>query len=122
MMRWLTMWVWAYALTQLIETPIYAAALRRHGPLGLDDMPRSWPKVLVLGFVASTATHPFVWFVFPPLIQGKTWLMLLVAESFALSFEALYMWALGLRRAWLWALIANGASFGVGMLKNLLLE
>lgn len=96
-------WLTAFAVTQLVEMPIYAAALGQ----------RPWPERIALAFGASAVTHPFVWFVFPPLFEGY-WTMVLVAETFAVVVEGLWFWCFGLKRAILWALLANATSVGVG--------
>ena len=96
-------WLTAFAVTQIVEVPIYAAALRE----------RPWRERIGLAFAASAITHPFVWYVFPPLIEDY-WTMVVLAELFAVAVEGLWFWCFGLRRAILWALVANGASVGVG--------
>ncbi len=98
-------WLAAFAVTQIVEMPIYAFALRERG----------WAQRLALAFGASAVTHPFVWFLFPALIEPY-WTMVVCAEAFAVGVEALWLWAFGLTgwRAILWALVANGTSVGVG--------
>ncbi len=102
MIRWLI----AFAFTQAVEVPVWAAA-QKGSP---------WPRRLALGFGASAITHPFVWFVFPPLL--KPWLgwwgYLVVAEAFAVLAETAWMRAFGVRDALLWAALANGLSAGLG--------
>ncbi len=98
-------WLYAFVYTQVIEMPIY-----RRG-LGVK-----WP----VAFGASALTHPIVWFVFP-LLPLPWWPMIALAEAFAVAAEALYFWMLGSRggfRALKWSLIANGASFGLGLLST----
>lgn len=101
-------WLAAFALTQAIELPFYRAALA----------PRPLSRALALGFVASLLTHPLVWLLFPVLIgpgrlsYSATWIVL---ETFAVTAEALYLRALGVRAALWWALLANAVSAGVGL-------
>ena len=48
-------------------------------------------------------------------------MMMLRAETFAVAVEALYLYAVsafGLRRACVVSLLANGASFGLGLLSR----
>ena len=63
-------WLRAFALTQLIEAPVYAAALHGAGR-GESASPKNRSaRLLALGLVPSALTHPVVWFVFPTLTQG----------------------------------------------------
>ena len=96
-------WLAAFAVTQIVEVPIYAIALRE----------RAWASRLALAFGASAITHPFVWFLFPRLVQDY-WTMVVLAEAFAVLVEAGWLWCFGLKRAILWTLLANGTSVGVG--------
>lgn len=109
----LTAWLGAFALTQLVETPIHAAAL---GP------DRPWSRRLLLGFGASALTHPIVFLGFPRLMPGHFagdyWTAVAAAEAFAVAVEALYLSRLGVARAIGWSLLANGASVVVGQLSR----
>ena len=97
-------WLSAFAFTQLVEVPLYTVALRRRRGAGL------W----ALG--ASALSHPVVWFLLPRLPWGgRYWLYVGVAEAFAVGAEALYLRALGVGRPLGWALLANGASAGLGL-------
>lgn len=114
-------WFWAFLFTQIVEVPIYMRGLRArfHEALG-----------------ASSLTHPIVWFVIP---QAGDWfylhvleqrfsiwltastryaIMVAFAEVFAVVAEALYFRVIGLEKPWRWSLIANMASFGLGMLSR----
>lgn len=99
----MTPWLAAFAVTQAVELPIWSIAQRR-----------PWRERLCLAFGASAVTHPFVWFVFPDLL-ASWWAMVVAAECFAILVEALWFSAFGLERPLLWSLLANGASFGVGL-------
>jgi hypothetical protein len=96
-------WLAAFAVTQIIEMPIYVFALRE----------RPWVQRLALAFGASAITHPFVWFLFPRLVEDY-WTMVALAETFAVVVEAVWLWRFGLKRAILWTLLANGTSVGIG--------
>lgn len=98
--------LYAFGFTQLVEAPIYARAIER-------------PPRVAWALGASALTHPVVWFVFPALWPGGYWSMVLVAEAFAVGVESLYLRALGVRRALAWSLLANGASFLLGLLGDL---
>jgi hypothetical protein len=101
-MLYVQAWLQAFAFTQMVEVPIYVVGLRVSVPAA---------------FVASAITHPVIWFViFPYLPLPYAWTVV-CAEAFAYLVEAAYFaWLLRRRRAWLWSAVANGASFGVGML------
>ena len=99
-------WALAFALTQLVEMPVY----RTLAPVG-------WARA----FSLSLATHPAVWYVFPPLCQlgGLSWgATVWLAEAFAYLGEAVLLRAFGVR--WLRAIAvscaANTASLVVGEL------
>jgi hypothetical protein len=101
-------WFLAFLFTQIVEVPIHEAALARASrrrPL--------WARLL-LAFGASAWTHPIVWFVFPKLVD-RYLTMVVAAELFAWLGEASYLHLLGVRRAWAWSLLANGASLGLGL-------
>lgn len=125
-------WFWSFAFTQLVEVPIYLRALG-----GRDRVPvLPWPQRVGLAFLASALTHPYVWFVlfavfYSGAIDDLTWrwpgldahrytIYFLCAESFAVGVEALLLRACGLRRAFLWALLANASSAGLGFLSRAL--
>jgi hypothetical protein len=96
-------WLAAFAFTQAVEAPLYAAALRgRRG---------RWAWALA----ASALTHPVVWFVFPRVWPGGYGHQVLAAEAFAVTAEAVWLGALGVPRAAWWALAANGLSAGLGL-------
>ncbi len=97
------LWLSAFLVTQIVEAPIYVRALR-----GRDAR---W--LWALG--ASTITHPIVFFVFPKIGFSQYWDMVLYAEAFAVSIEAIYLSCLGVRNSVLWALTANGLSVAIGL-------
>lgn len=131
-------WFWAFVFTQAIEVPIYVVALARRAD------PRSGQRLALeslrwrvgFAFLASMATHPYVWFVIAPLMYSRLWteavaswpalagwhypLFFALAEGFAVVAEALLLRALRVPRALLWALAANATSSGVGLLMNAL--
>ena len=90
-------WLFAFALTQLIEVPILERALRGN---------------VLAAFGASAFTHPIVWFACTRSGDLGT---LAAAELFAWIAEALYLQMFGVKRPFLWSLLANGTSFGVGL-------
>jgi hypothetical protein len=104
----LTPWLSAFVFTQCVEIPIYTRLAR---------------ATLPAAFGASALTHPIVWFIIPELMQGRGYLaMVLVAETFAVVAEALYLGlAFGVNRPLCWALLANVTSAGLGLLSRALL-
>ncbi len=111
----MTRWLIAFAFTQLVECPVYWSTM--------DDQKWSATKKLIIAFGASAITHPFVWFGFPLLWAvtgeiGGYWGMVVAAETFAVVVEGIYLWRLGVRRALLWALVANGASVTLGLISR----
>jgi hypothetical protein len=107
----ITLWFKAFLLTVLVETPLAAALLRPAEP--------RLPRRVALVLFANLASHPAVWFIFPAL--GLPYLpMLVLAEAWAVLSEALFyrlvfektdaVEALGI------SALANGASFGIGLL------
>lgn len=101
----LAAWLGAFALTQLVETPIHGRALAHRG---------GWPTRLALGFGASLFTHPIVFFGFPRFFPYDHGFGVAAAELFAVAAEALYLRRLGVEQAVAWSLLANGASLLVG--------
>lgn len=97
-------WFAAFLFTQAVEVPIYARSLA----------PRPLPERLLLGAMASTLTHPLVWWlVLVPFAEHWS-VGVVVAECFAVGVEALWLHLVGVPRAFAWALVANGASVVVG--------
>ena len=105
------LWAKLFGLTVLFEVPLVVALLR--------DAEPSRARRLVIAFAAQLATHPVVFFVFPQLsLRGFSSLTL--SELYAWLFEAVIFAAafreLSLLRAIGVAGLANGLSFGLGLL------
>lgn len=109
-------WLRAFLLTQTIEMGVYVFAQRV----------RPLRERVAIAFAASAITHPLVWFVIPETMrrvvstgdsQTDWWIAIAVAETFAFSAEALWLWSFGARPAQAAAasLLANGASFTLGL-------
>lgn len=100
-------WAKAFALTELVEAPIYRQLV---------------PTDLGRALAASAITHPFVWFVFPWLGDALSidYLVSVTAsEIFAWAVEAVFFrmaCRISWRRAMAVSLVANGASLGLGLL------
>ena len=95
-------WLSAFFVTQCIEAPIYAYALKTRS--------RRW--LIALG--CSAFTHPIVYWAFP-LIPVSYVQQVSYAEAFAVLAESVWLSAFGLRRSVWWALLANGASLTIGL-------
>ncbi len=101
-------WAAAFAVTQLVEVPIYLRAQRASGASPLLRL------AVALG--ASASTHPIVWFVVPRMWRGHSYLaMVLFAETFAVLAEALWLSRFQVPRALAWSFAANAASVAVGL-------
>lgn len=109
--EYLAAWFRAFLFTEAVEAPIYRRLLRT-----------TWQPA----FAASALTHPFVWYVFPPLAEALDvgwWTMAVVAELFAWLAEAAFFAKITARpwkRALLVSALANGASVATGQLARAL--
>jgi len=117
-------WLVAFAFTQVVECPVYLVALRDADGRGAQR--RAWWCKLVIAFGASAITHPIVWFGFPRLWLGLGelggyWTMVACAEAFAVGVEAGYLRAFRVAQPWAWSVLANAASFGLGLVSRVLL-
>lgn len=104
-------WALALAFTQVVEAPIYAASIG-------EDRPRRERWAIALA--ASLITHPLVWFVIPDLTSllapdAGPWSSIALAETFAVTAEALWLALFSVRHAFVLALLANGTSFTLGL-------
>ena len=96
-------WLVAFTFTQAVEVPLYLRVTA------------SWR----VAFLASTLTHPVVWFVFPvlwPEAWGGYWGMVAGAELFAVGGEALWLKVNQVPRALLTSFVVNATSACVGLL------
>lgn len=102
-------WPIAFALTQVLEMPVYW--------WGTRSSELSVGQRLAAGFGASALTHPILWFVLYPTLAGPLgyWTFFVVGEALVVIVEALYLRAFGVRRPGLLALGANAFSAGVGL-------
>lgn len=115
--RALPYWAIAFGLTQLVEVPIY---------MKLGDVRPFWKA-----FGASAWTHPIVWWpcywawraiyvgwwgpTFGALeLPGYMFGYHVLAETFAVVGEALYLRAFGVAHPWRWSAIANLTSASLG--------
>lgn len=117
-------WLHAFLFTQAVEVPIYILGLGRLGRrprwlIGTGPLPLAGRVMLAL--LLSAVTHPVVWFVWPRLVLRYP-VMVACAEVFAVTVEALLLWAAGCRWPLLLSLGANAASYGLGELSRRYLE
>jgi len=105
-------WFAAFILTLTVETPVVAFILRREEP--------NLARLGILIVFANLGTHLAVWYVITQLLLVGTLDYTIVAETWAMSAEAVFYWAairgLTARRAIGVAVVANGLSFLVGRL------
>jgi hypothetical protein len=117
---WLYEWLGGFAFTQIVEVPIYAWCAQK----------RPWVDRLAIAFGASALTHPIVWFTIRDLFYGPhaiafgltgepKWIAYaVVAESFAVGIEAIYLRACDVPKPFVTALGANLMSVGLGLLSR----
>jgi len=79
------------ALTIFIETFVIVLYFRL--VLVLKQKEIEIHRLLITGFIASFATLPYLWFVFPHYIDQKIWYMI-IEESFAVLMEAIIIGAI----------------------------
>ena len=110
MTPWILDWLRAFGLTLAIEALIAVPLLRRTEP----RVARRIAAVLLV----NLATHPLVWFLFPGL-SARYSVRVALSEAWALGAETgayVVIWPqLGPKRAFVLSLLANGASFVVGV-------
>ena len=102
------------ALTIIIETIVMIFYFR----LIFKRNDTEISKLLITGFIASFATLPYLWFIFPVFIEQKIWYMI-IGESFAVLVEAIIIGAI-LRikfiQSLLCSLTCNMISFLAGLI------
>ena len=111
MNAWVLDWLRAFALTVAVEAAVAVPLLARAEP----RIARRLAAVLVV----NLATHPLVWFLFPG-VAARYAVRVALSEAWALGAETGAYWVvwptLGPRRAFTTSLLANAASFLVGLL------
>ena len=111
MNAWVLDWLRAFAVTAVIETIVAVPLLARaEAHLG---------HRLAAVLLVNLATHPLVWFLFPGLSAPYA-ARVALSEAWALAGEAGAYWVvwprLGMRRAFTTSLLANAASFVLGLI------
>ena len=104
-------WLKAFVATFAIEAPIVCSYP------ACSDAPL--PRRLALVLFANLVTHPAVWFIIPELGLPPLW-AIVASEVWAIAMEAWFYKSVFVRLTSLRALgisaLANGASFGIGLL------
>ena len=111
------LWLSAFALTQLVEAPLYYWALsaQRAPHLAAHHGPR-WARVTrraALSLAPSAMTHPLLWMLWPALMRPlglSQWTLTCTGELLVWLTEGLMLWTLGLPHPWRWSLAANALS------------
>ena len=108
------LWLTAFLLTQLLESPLYYRALSRAEVLGrrpeLGALPYLRSRRMVLALTPSALTHPLLWLVWPALIRPfelPWYAHTLFGEGVVWGAEGLFLWALGVSHPWRWSAAAN---------------
>jgi hypothetical protein len=130
-MEYVIAWARAFTFTAVIEIVIAAVLFTRvldlspgqEARAGESDRPGAnsagLARLVGLLFFANLASHPAVWFVFPKLGMSYS-TMVLAAELWAVASEAIFYWlvfsGVKLVPAAGVSLVANGSSFGIGLL------
>lgn len=113
------LWFRAFLFTQVVEVPVYVLAMRHAQRTGWSERPRGLPLQLLVAFGASAITHPAVWYLIPAVADPRRSYAeyVVLAETFAVVVEAFYFYSghiAWLGRAFVWSLLANALSAGLG--------
>lgn len=100
-------WFQAYLLTLLLETPVVVRLLRGH---------TETRTAVELSVLASTLTHPLLWFAWRPLIDDYTAYVLSGEALVMLAETCVYREVTSWRRAFTVSIVANCTSWALGLL------
>jgi hypothetical protein len=105
-------WHFAFLLTLVLEVPVYILMTRRAVPV--------WRGALA-GILCSTVTHPLLWFVWIRVMATIGYVLYAVSgELLVVAMETGILFLVCRRLKWhqafLASLLANGFSFGIGLL------
>jgi hypothetical protein len=107
------MFLQAWAVTLLLEITC----------LGLLEQNRSAKEVILSGFLTSSLTLPYLWFILPRFIDSYNLFLLIGETSVTLAEAVLYFFLLhtSFKRALLLSVVCNLCSFLFGLvMQNLL--
>ena len=100
-------WFQAYLLTILLETPVVVRLLRGH---------TETRTAVELSVLASSLTHPLLWFAWRPLIDDHTTYVLTGEALVMLAETCVYRKVTTWRRAFAVSVVANCTSWALGYL------
>ncbi len=108
------LWLRAFALTLLIEIPLYVALDSYFRKIKSS---KTYLRAVLAATLGTFTTHPLLWFVWPYVITNYI-LYVITGEILAVLIEALCLFAIArpvsLKHAAIISLVANAVSFGVG--------
>ena len=108
------LWLHAFLLTLVIEVPVFVLVWR----FGRSLRRPLW-RIAAAGAAGTVLTHPLLWFVWPRVVTDYN-MYVLTGEVIVAVVESFTFFALArpitLRRAIAASLLANGASYGIGVL------
>ncbi len=105
-------------LTIIIETPVLFLVVRRFFHLSPAQLPLK--KILTAGFLASFATYPYVWYVWPALLPEPNQ-ALIAAEVMVFLVESAMlrtMLYLSVKQALLASFVCNMTTIVLGSIMN----
>jgi hypothetical protein len=104
----------ALAFTVIIETALLFVLIGFfYREIGLQ---KNFWRILITGIACSGFTLPYIWFILPAFISGKT-PFTIIAETWAVIAESIIiMWALKMKpvKSFLISFVCNAASFLLG--------
>lgn len=100
-------WLNAYLITILLETPVVVRMLR-----GRTEV----RTALELSVLASSLTHPLLWFAWRPVIDDYTTYVVTGEALVVLAETCVYRKVTTWRYAFAVSLVANATSWGLGLL------
>ena len=82
------------------------------------ELKKNFWRILITGIICSGFTLPYIWFILPMFVSGKT-AFAIIAETWAVIAEAvIIMWALRMKalKSFLLSFFCNAVSFILGKL------
>jgi len=110
-----------WAFTIVIETIVFVLIVRTFLKISKEKI--SLTRLILGGLFASSITIPWVWFVFPYFLSNSLVLAVAAGEFFAFAVEAVFyrsMFEMSWRRSIIISLVANAASYFLGLLVALI--
>ena len=110
-----TLFLWNLGLTIVVETAVLFLLMRGFLRIGRSAIGNG--LIAAVGVIASAATIPYVWFIFPYFVRTPL-NYIIMAESFAVLAEIpilAIILRLPARKAFLLSFVCNMSSFGAGL-------